>query len=213
MAGADDSSLRWWRRAAKGNDTEALFKCGMAAYQGTHGSLVDVEAAHTWLGKVVKTLLGVDSLTSIHMHSVVNAAASSGVSSSSAAAVSDGPGHIAPAQVARSDAARLPSSLLAQIATMDAPLQRMLCRASLVLGYMAFDGEVVGMNGSAGSGSMPMYSTATGGALDYSGWAGSGGGNRPEAVRLFRLAAGCVCTEAQEAAQVLGWIFNTGQYG
>ena len=80
---------------------------------------------------------------------------------------------------------------------------------------MAFDGEVVGANGSAGSGSMSVYASGGGfGALDYSGWPGSGGGNRAEAVRLFRLAAGCACTtEAQEAAKVLGWIFNTGQYG
>lgn len=56
-----------------------------------------------------------------------------------------------------------------------------LARASLVLGYLYFDGE-----GSAR------------------------GSDKEQAVRLFRVAA---ANGSQEAQDVLGWVYNTGQYG
>ena len=71
-----------------------------------------------------------------------------------------------------------------QVASLEGPLRDMLGWSAMCLGYIAFDGEVGG-----------------------GGW---GSADRTEAVRMFGLAACCGCFEAEE---VLGWVYNTGQYG
>lgn len=140
--GRGQEGMRLWKKAGKAGHVEALWKVGMAAYNGQWGIEKDVEDAHLHLSRVVKQVLEVSNL--------------SGERCSSRA---------------------LPGSSFQVNASLK---DQILSQAGLVLGYLHFDGE------------------------------GNCGVSRSEAVRYFKLAAQHGSKEAEE---VLGWVFNTGQYG
>ncbi|KAF5832360.1 hypothetical protein DUNSADRAFT_11771 [Dunaliella salina] len=54
----DCEVMLYWRRCAKFGDVEAMLKLGFALYEGTCGCAVDVDAAHVWLSKALRALLG-----------------------------------------------------------------------------------------------------------------------------------------------------------
>lgn len=91
-------ALRWWLKAAKAGDLEAMFKIGFATYEGDKGNTriilmlvawltgagelsndptlhtgieADSEASMSWLGKAVKKVFSVASLSLIRVDTLV----------------------------------------------------------------------------------------------------------------------------------------------
>eukprot|EP00198_Chlamydomonas_reinhardtii_P013999 XP_001703336.1 predicted protein [Chlamydomonas reinhardtii] len=187
-SGDADGSLRWWRKLAIAGDVMGMFKLGMACYDGSHGMQPDPEAAHMWLSRAVRHILQVDSITAIQLDEQHGGSGPGG--GAPAAAPAGGAGVAGAAGGGAASAAggaggqpRVSLRMRRKLASLDPTLLRMLGWSSIVLGYLEFDG-----------------------VAGRSVW---GMGDRSEAVRLFRLAEGCGCNEA---AAVLGWLYNTGQY-
>ncbi|KAG2443070.1 hypothetical protein HYH02_009484 [Chlamydomonas schloesseri] len=185
-SGDADGSLRWWRKLAIAGDVMGVFKLGMACYDGSHGMQSDPEAAHMWLSRAVRHILQVDSLSAIQLdeqHGSGGGAGSGGGGAGGGAPA----GAVGAAGGTGAGGAggqpRVSLRMRRKLAALDPTLLRMLGWSSIVLGYLEFDG-----------------------VAGRSVW---GMGDRSEAVRLFRLAEGCGCNEA---AAVLGWLYNTGQY-
>ncbi|KAG2442863.1 hypothetical protein HXX76_002942 [Chlamydomonas incerta] len=201
-SGDADGSLRWWRKLAISGDVMGMFKLGMACYDGSHGMQSDPEAAHMWLSRAVRHILQVDSLSAIQLDEqhgggpgaptegaaeaamvAATAAAAGAAGGAGAGAGASAGGAVGAGGAAVGGQPRVSLRMRRKLASLDPTLLRMLGWSSIVLGYLEFDG-----------------------VAGRSVW---GMGDRSEAVRLFRLAEGCGCTEA---AAVLGWLYNTGQY-
>ncbi|KAI8463773.1 MAG: hypothetical protein J3K34DRAFT_494207 [Monoraphidium minutum] len=121
--GAPADAMRHWKRAAKAGHAEAQLVVGLAAYRGSGGVPQDPEGAALWLGKALKQVQPADA----------EPAPRGGAPPPRRGA----PPPAAPPPPPPAAAATVDPEMAVDAATR----ARVLREASLVLGYLHFDGE------------------------------------------------------------------------
>ncbi|KAF6266525.1 hypothetical protein COO60DRAFT_2299 [Scenedesmus sp. NREL 46B-D3] len=193
-AGCVEEGMRCWRRAAKAGHVEGQLVYGLGLYRGIAGLQEDAQDAHMWLLRALKQVQKPEAATSASGASSSPAAAAAvpatGVQPAAAAAAA------APATRSTDDTARADTSgtsssgsdtVSSSSSSSVTPGSELAALSQRVLTQA---GLVLGYLAFDGEGSLKV--------------------DKQEATKYFRLAARAGCKEAEE---VLGWVYNTGQYG
>lgn len=190
-SGPPEDVMRWWQKAAKAGDVEAALQLGTALYEDRGCCLTDSDGSASWLSRGVKGLLRMDSLSEVRpvdLQGACNAAAWG-----QAVPPPSGPacGDVAAAGEPAGPAEPAPAPLTV---CLPAPSRQLTPsqRAQVVAAWRSLLAKAALMLGF-------HYFDGEGVKAD-----------KPLAVRLFKLAG---CNGSREAERVLGWIFNTGQFG
>ncbi len=203
---------------------EGQLLLGLALYRGTHGAFEkDDEGAHMWLSRAVKAVApvvegpgagkqrgaavaagGAVAVAAGGSAAVAVAGAGAGVTGgASVAAAAGGP------TVAPSAAANCGQNSLAPVTTTASTATAATSAASTTTPVAP--ATAPGLEPASPELQHQVLAQA-GLVLGYMHFDGDGErvSDKEEAVRLFKLAA---AHGSQEAASVLGWVFNTGQFG
>jgi len=184
-------AMRHWRRAAKLGDVEGQLRAGLAAYHGSCGAAQDPEAASMWLGKALRQVQRVDQgrqRAAATRRGSGAGASPDGGSCGSPATTSSGSGSGSSPTPNSSSSTPHSSSSSSGSGCPPAAASLVAITEATRLRVLREAALVLGYLHFDGEG----VSTDKG-----------------KATQLFKVAADAGCNEA---AQVRGWIFNTGQY-
>ncbi|WIA29264.1 hypothetical protein OEZ86_011772 [Tetradesmus obliquus] len=187
--GCAEEAMRCWKRAAKAGHLEGQLVYGLGLYRGIAGLQEEPQDAHMWLLRALKQVQKPEAAAASAASSSAapGVAAATSATQPAASAAAATPATLGMPGAAPADASDTPSSSSSSDGSSVTSAVELSALSRRVL---AQAGLVLGYLAFDGEGSLKV--------------------DKAEATRYFRLAAGAGCREAEE---VLGWVYNTGQYG
>uniref|UniRef100_A0A383W981 Uncharacterized protein n=1 Tax=Tetradesmus obliquus TaxID=3088 RepID=A0A383W981_TETOB len=189
--GSAEEAMRCWKRAAKAGHLEGQLVYGLGLYRGIAGLQEEPQDAHMWLLRALKQVQKPEAAAAGAASSSAEAgvAAAASATQPAASAAAAAPVTLGMPGAASADASDTPSSSSSS-SSDGSSVTSAVELSALSRRVLAQAGLVLGYLAFDGEGSLKV--------------------DKAEATRYFRLAAGAGCREAEE---VLGWVYNTGQYG